>query len=323
MKPIQYSSGDAAADRRADFAEMLFASEDRQGACDLMADTMTLVPGWATGWFRLGEMREAAGEIAGAADAWREALRIEPADRLGAALKLELVGAIDNAGGISSAFAETLFDQYAGKFDVELVQKLGYRVPELIAEALRATGRTSFAHALDLGCGTGLMGERLRAMTSFLEGGDLSENMLKKARAKGVYNRLSRQDLLTFEPERNAADLVTAADVFLYVGRLERIFSEVAAALVPGGLFAFSVERHDGAGDLQLGESRRYAHAPDYLRRLLSENGFDLVAMDEAVIRRDRGADVAGLIVVAERRALRERPAVTPAELQAIVAHPH
>ncbi|MGQ2909509.1 MAG: methyltransferase domain-containing protein [Aliihoeflea sp.] len=323
MKPILYSSGDAAADRRADYAEMLFASGDHGAASELMADIMTLAPGWATGWFRLGEMREAAGEIAGATDAWREALRLDPADRLGSALKLELVGAIENAGGISSAFAETLFDQYAGKFDAELVQKLGYRVPELIADALRATGRTSFAHVLDLGCGTGLMGERLRAMASFLEGGDLSENMLKKARAKGVYDRLARQDLLTFEPERNSADLVTAADVFLYVGRLERIFAQVAGALVPGGLLAFSVERHDGAGDLQLGDSRRYAHAPDYLRRLLSENGFDLVAMDDAIIRRDRGTDVAGLIVVARRQTLPARLDATVTNAPTLHAHPH
>lgn len=323
MKPILYSSGDVAADRRADYAEMLFASGDHAAASELMADIMILAPSWATGWFRLGEMREAAGEIAGATDAWREALRLDPADRLGAALKLERVGAIENAGGISSAFAETLFDQYAGKFDAELVQKLGYRVPELITEALRATGRLSFAHALDLGCGTGLMGERLRAMTSFLEGGDLSENMLKKARAKGVYDRLARQDLLTFEPERNSADLVTAADVFLYVGRLERIFSEVAAALVPGGLFAFSVERHDGPGDLQLGESRRYAHAADYLRRLLAESGFDLVTMEDAVIRRDRGVDVTGMIVVAERLALPARADATINDTPAPDAHPH
>ncbi|MFN3764445.1 MAG: class I SAM-dependent DNA methyltransferase [Aliihoeflea sp.] len=323
MKPILYSSGNVAADRRADYAEMLFTSGEHAAASELMADTMALAPGWATGWFRLGEMREAAGEIAGAADAWREALRHDPADRLGAALKLELVGAIENAGGISSAFAETLFDQYAGKFDAELVQKLGYRVPELIADALRATGRTSFAHALDLGCGTGLMGERLRAMTSFLQGGDLSENMLKKARAKGLYDRLERQDLLTFETERNVADLVTAADVFLYVGRLERIFAEVSDALVPGGLFAFSVERHDGAGDLQLGESRRYAHAPDYLRRLLAENGFDLVKMNDAIIRRDRGADVAGLIVIAERRSLPARLDASVDEAPILDAHPH
>ena len=323
MKPILYSSGDVAADRRADYAEMLFASGDHAAACELMTAIMALAPGWATGWFRLGEMRHAAGEIALAIDAWREALRHDPADRLGAAFKLELAGAIENAGGISSSFAEMLFDQYAGKFDAELVQKLGYRVPELIANALRATGRTSFAHALDLGCGTGLMGERLRAMTSFLEGGDLSENMLRKARAKGVYDRLTRQDLLTFEPVRNTADLVTAADVFLYVGRLERVFAAAAAALVLGGLFAFSVERHDGAGDLQLRESRRYAHAPDYLRRLLVENGFDLVVMDEAIIRRDRGADIAGLIVLAGRPALAIRSGETRAEVSLPEIHPH
>ena len=63
-----------------------------------------------------------------------------------------------------SAFVETLFDQYAEKFDDALVKTLDYRVPEFLAEAIAAQGREKFGLAIDLGCGTGLMGERLRPM---------------------------------------------------------------------------------------------------------------------------------------------------------------
>ena len=52
--------------------------------------------------------------------------------------------------------------------------------------------------ALDLGCGTGLVGERLRKMVRRLEGVDLSEAMLAEARRKQIYDRLHKGDLTQF-----------------------------------------------------------------------------------------------------------------------------
>src|SRR5690606_31410694 len=101
----------------------------------------------------------------------------------------------------------------------------------------------AFAHLVDLGCGTGLMGERLARIASFLEGVDLSARMLKRAEAKGIYGRLAKADLNLFEFPAGA-DLVTAADVFMYVGALDRIVARIAAALLEGGVLVFSVERH-------------------------------------------------------------------------------
>ncbi len=302
MHPTSFSSGDPAADRRADYARMLADGGDHAAAAELMRETLALARGWAAGWYVLGEMRAAAGDGEGAADAWREVLRLDPADRLGASLRLQLAGAATGIDAAPSGFVEALFDQYAPRFDQELVGKLGYRVPELIADLIDAAGRGSFAHVVDLGCGTGLMGERLRARASFIEGHDISEGMLRKARGKGVYDQLVRSDLTAFDPGVRRADLVTGADVFIYLGRLERVFAAAAAMLMPGGLFAFSLERHDGDGELALRESRRYAHAPAYVRAALEAAGFDLIRMDEAVLRLDRHAPVEGLVVLAQRR---------------------
>src|SRR5690606_11360149 len=83
MKPLQASSGDLIADRRADFAEMLHAAGDHAPAADLMLEALALAPGWAAGWFLLGEMQEAAGRIEQAALAWNKALALDPSDRLG------------------------------------------------------------------------------------------------------------------------------------------------------------------------------------------------------------------------------------------------
>src|SRR5690349_10062613 len=132
MNPILLSSGDLLADRRASYAEMLLEGGDAAAAADLMRDALALAPGWAAGWFRLGEMLEMAGRAPEAEDAWREALRLDPQDRMGAALKLGLTASTAGLVAPPSAFVETLFDQYAGEFDAALVERLGYRVPELL-----------------------------------------------------------------------------------------------------------------------------------------------------------------------------------------------
>lgn len=299
MKRLQLSSGDLVADRRASYAELLAEGGDWPAAADLMRDALSLVPGWGAGWYRLGEMLEEAARPAEAVDAWREALRLDPEDRFGAALRLELAGAIAGPGFVPSGFAEALFDQYASTFDQSLVEKLGYCIPELLADAIAATGRDAFAHMVDLGCGTGLMGERLRLAASYLEGIDISAAMLAQARAKGVYDRLDRHDLQLLEPRVAKVDLVTAADVLLYLGRVEKLFAIVSSMLLPGGLFAFSVEHHDGPEDVVLRESRRYAHSAGYLRGVLEANGFEMASASISVIRTDQGKPIEGLIVVA------------------------
>ncbi len=302
MKPLPLASGDLLADRRADYAEMLFASGDHAAAAELMLGALELAPGWAMGWFRLGEMREAAGALPEAAEAWRMTLKLDPDDRPGAALKLELVGAAPASSAPPGAFVEALFDQYAASFDQSLVEKLAYRVPELLFEAIRATGERRFEMVVDLGCGTGLMGERLRPVSGTLEGHDISAAMLKKAEARKIYDRLVKSDLQSLVLPAASADLVAAADVFMYVGAIDGVVARTAPALKPGGLFAFSVERHDGPEDFVLLPSRRYAHSQTYLGRLLETAGLAILSIDTATIRMDRGQPITGLIVVAEAR---------------------
>jgi predicted TPR repeat methyltransferase len=301
VKPLPRASGDLLADRRADYAEMLFGSGDHGAAAEVMLGALEITPDWALGWFRLGEMHEAAGALDAAAQAWRTALKLDPDDQAGAALKLELIGQAPVSTAPPSAFVEALFDQYAGSFDTSLVEKLEYRVPDLLLQAIGRAGPRRFARAVDLGCGTGLMGERLRPHCAFLEGYDISAAMLKKARAKGVYDRLTKADLQEFSLPPGSADLITAADVFMYVGALEQVFRLAADALAPAGLFAFSVEHHKGTEPFRLGETRRYAHSRTYVEKIAGDSGLSLLSLDEAVIRRDRNAPVEGLVVVAHR----------------------
>jgi predicted TPR repeat methyltransferase len=299
MKPLQASSGDLTADRRADFAEMLLASGEPAQAAELLLGALELAPRWAAGWFRLGEMQEAAGLPDQAAQAWAMALKVEPADRLGAALKLELIGKAPAAATPPSAFVETLFDHYADSFEDSLVGKLGYGLPDFLWRAISKARPGRFRLALDLGCGTGLLGERLRPFVDRLEGYDISAGMLRKAKAKGIYDRLAKVDLQNFSHTGDRADLVAAADVFIYLGALDRIVGAVAGMLAEDGLFAFSLETLAGGGDFALLPSRRYAHSEAYARRLLTANGLAVLSLESVIIRHDRRDPVEGLAVVA------------------------
>lgn len=302
MTPLDFSSGDLIADRRADYALALAGSGDLPAAIDLMQQALELVPDWAAGWFRLAEWQEAAGDGDAARDCWRHVVQIDPTDRFGAGLRLDLARTVPVTEAMPAAFVETLFDQYAERFETSLVDQLGYQGPAQIVEALLLAGRTRFERVLDMGCGTGLMGQAIRPHAGWLDGYDISTRMLAQARAKGVYDGLHKRDLSQLDLSGESFDLILAADVFIYIGALEQIVGWAAASLSPGGVLAFTLEELDEAeGDMRLRPSRRYAHAAGYVARLLEQAGFGAPTFSRATLRRDAGQPVSGLTVLAVR----------------------
>ncbi|QND51842.1 methyltransferase domain-containing protein [Phyllobacterium sp. 628] len=296
------SSGDLIADRRASYADMLFESGDHVAAADLMRQALEIVPDWTAGLFRLGEMEEAAGDEDAAAGTWRRLLELDPGDRFGATLKLAASGYAIVPDNPPAAYVETLFDAYAPTFETALLQKLHYRVPELLAAAIKtAAPARHYRSLLDIGCGTGLMGDYFRTGADHMAGMDLSEAMLQKAGEKHIYDRLFKGDINALDYPAGSADLIIAADVFVYVGDLEKAFACITNALSADGLLAFSVENHSEEGELILQSSLRYTHSETYVRRLLAEHGLTPLTIAREAIRFDRGEPLQGLIVVAKR----------------------
>jgi SAM-dependent methyltransferase len=74
---------------------------------------------------------------------------------------------------------------------------LKYRAPDLIAEQIGRLVPARDIDVLDLGCGTGLLGARLRMLARSLTGVDLSANMIEQARRRNIYDRLVRADLIS------------------------------------------------------------------------------------------------------------------------------
>ena len=185
------AAGDLIAERRFAYAKAAAEEGDWSAAAELFEQALERAPHWAAAWFALGEAREKLGDLDAAARAFRETLVADPADAQGATARLALIGRGDAPGALPQAYVARLFDDYAPRFDKHLTDNLGYRAPALIAEALSAVapGRR-FASALDLGCGTGLMGAELRSRVDRLAGVDLSAAMIAKARERGFYDRL-------------------------------------------------------------------------------------------------------------------------------------
>jgi predicted TPR repeat methyltransferase len=214
-------------------------------------------------------------------------------------------------------YVEALFDGYAPNFDSHLVRGLSYNVPEKLADVLRPRASVEGERwtVLDLGCGTGLAGSAIASFSRTLVGVDLSSKMLEKAKERRLYDRLEQSDVLAMmraEPSE-AYDLVIAADVFVYVGKLEPLVFEVHRLLRPGGLFGFSVESLDAVANAdaegvkargyRLNDTGSYCHSADYLARLCEQAGFGTLSTISAPPRVHHGEPVEGYLVLWKKAA--------------------
>jgi predicted TPR repeat methyltransferase len=307
--PLFVSSGDLVADRRYEWALDHAAKGDFAAAAEILVQTVELAPAFATAWFALGAIRDQLGDRAGAAIAFEQTRELDPKDYHGARLQLARLGAGEATPAMTPAYVQRLFDQYAVRYDTSLTERLAYRGPAILHEAVeqvvKAAGRRFYFDALlDLGCGTGLAGAAFRHACAQLTGVDLSEAMVARAAAKNFYDRLVTADVLGFLQQEASGDtkydLVIAADVFVYVNELSPIFAAVERVTAPDGLFAFTAETHTGPG-AKLLPTLRYAHAEPHLRALLDATGFSVSHLAETSVRREKGRPVESLVVVAQK----------------------
>ncbi len=301
------TSGDFRADRRYEYARAAFDERDFEAAADLARQVLELAPDFAAAHAMLGRSLAEQGAREEAVSALREALALEPEDELGVRLDLAKLGALAPDEAITDGYVRALFDDYAPKFDRHLTKSLAYRGPELLADALRRACSKRlrdyrFGPTLDLGCGTGLMAQALAGLCSSIEGVDLSPRMLEKAQSTKLYDALHEGELVSFLTGRAAAeaDLVVAADVFVYMAALDAAFREAHRVLAREGLFAFTVQAQEDEGFI-LGEDARYAHGEAYLRALAEATGFTIVIFERGSTREDRGVPVPGFLCVLQR----------------------
>lgn len=279
---------------------LLLASGKTNEGIEHLRQSVRLRPTLRTAQLELAHGLERAGRRQEAAEVYRRMSELWPDDPA-LAFQIAALSGQNVPAVMPVAIVRDVFDRHAATFDQHLVNRLHYRVPQLLLEAATAAGLRPGLNVLDLGCGTGLCGEAFRPLAGKLTGVDLSEAMIELARKRGVYDRLEVTEMISILRNPSAPyDLLLAADVLCYLGDLSEVFGAAASALRHGGMFAFSVELHEGSGWV-LRPTRRYAHAADYIREMAVANRFDAVEMRVETLRTEAAHDVAGLIVLLRR----------------------
>lgn len=258
-------------------------------------------PGHAGARTLLGDALRAQGRLDEAAQQYQAAIdRGGPAPAL--QFLLDCCRTTPPPSAPPEAYVRELFDTYARTFEHQLMVELECTIPALIEDAVAAAaGERRLAHALDLGCGTGLTGERLRPRVDRLTGVDLAPKMIELARAKKVFDALAVADVCAWlRASRDQFDLVAAGDVVVYLGDLEPLFDAVAQRLAPDGLFVLSAEESLGA-DFELRASGRYAHAAKYVEDVAARADLCLRSLRRAALRKEAGRWIDGFVAVIAR----------------------
>ena len=189
---------------------------------------------------------------------------------------------------VAHEYNKLLFDNFAPNYE-QTLQKIGYTVVKKIADWCGSIK----GMVLDLGCGTGLVGQRLKTADNHFIGVDIAPAMLEIARSKDVYAELVAADIGDYL-KQHQADLpatIIAADVFCYFGNLAPIFKLCA----PKRLI-FSVETNDEVSDFAVQINGRYQHNPQWIKEQLQAARYREIKMTELTLRQENGTGVKGML---------------------------
>jgi predicted TPR repeat methyltransferase len=126
--------------------------------------------------------------------------------------------------------------------------------------------------------------------------------MLEQASARGVYDEIHVGELTAFMRSHPAAfDIVVAADVLCYFGKLDEAVHGARCTLRPGGMLCFSVEAllDGGEEDFRIQLHGRYSHALAYLERTVVGAGFGVPQIEAVILRKEFAEPVHGYVVLA------------------------
>lgn len=204
-----------------------------------------------------------------------------------------LVAAFNGKNATDSQFySEALFDAFAENYE-QTMQNINYSA---IAK-LQELGFAPIGKVLDLGCGTGLVGQAFKMDKNSFIGVDISQKMLDKAALKGVYANLIKADIVDFlQTLKLKFNFIIALDTVEYIDDFCKI-----ATYVNGTPFVFTIENApENVIEYKLNASGRYQHNPHYICKRLIVAGYKNIKEYPLILRQENGADVNGTLFWAE-----------------------
>ncbi|MBW1635172.1 MAG: tetratricopeptide repeat protein [Deltaproteobacteria bacterium] len=213
---------------------------------------------------------------------------------------VHMVAAITDSGAASAPaeYIRDIFNRYSETFDEVLPGNLKYVVPEKLRSRLDSLGYplSLFPKCIDLGCGTGLAGSQFGPVCNHLTGVDLSEKMIEKASAKGIYDILQVSEITSFlETKSDEYDLAVAADVLTYMGDLAPLFRALTEAMGEQALFCCSTEDSDQPA-FSLCPNGRFTHSPAYVLKTAARFGWQCIDQTGSRLREEESNPVTGTL---------------------------
>lgn len=134
-----------------------------------------------------------------------------------------------------------LYADWAGTYDTNFAGDHGYVLPAQVVGVFETTGCKG--RLLDVGAGTGLVGEHLNHLGhSSIDGTDISTEMLNVAAEKNIYENLIEGDLTATLPiDDNTYDGLLSAGTFTLGHVGPDAFDELLRIAKPGATFALSI----------------------------------------------------------------------------------
>ncbi|MBF0141342.1 MAG: tetratricopeptide repeat protein [Magnetococcales bacterium] len=266
--------------------------------------SLQINPEHAWSHYYLGRLLAGQKRFEDAKVAYRKALTIDKEDRFGARLSLSVLCHEPLPLRASESHLGRLYARRAQFWD----QESQYRGDELVASVLQEQVLHHELDILDAGCGTGRVGVRIRKMARRLDGIDLSNKMLEKAREKCVYDHIEQGDLEVFmQKHPRQYDAIVCAATLIHFGDLSSVFLSAARSLRVNGCFVFTLfslgENSDGA-EVQVHPVDRleyggcYAHGKDYVVRTAKESGFVVELLNSEIHEYMHGKPIMCFVVL-------------------------
>lgn len=134
-----------------------------------------------------------------------------------------------------------LYRDWAATYDTAWAAAMEFLLPGRVAEAFLAAKGTG--PVLDVGAGTGLLGQALRdrGYSGRLDAIDLTPEMLEQARAKGVYDDLVTADVMRPLPVARPYAGFVSSGVFTHGHVGPQALDQLMSVAAPGALFMLAI----------------------------------------------------------------------------------